>query len=128
MEKFELKQSLKEPRIVIDFKSGKIKITGRSTLNTPEQLYPRLIDIFQVYCNKPQAITHVLVDLEQYNVQSAKYIQEIITLLADLQKQQKSKVKIYWHYDPDDYGIIGDINYLSQQLNFKIKTIAYETI
>jgi hypothetical protein len=126
MEKFELKESIKIPRILIDYKRGKIRITGKSTLNNPDELYPRLIELFQLYIQNPQPITYVLIDLEFYNVESSKYLFTIIKTLIDLDKQKKSELKISWHYDPDDYWIIKDINKLSSDLNYKINAFAYE--
>lgn len=126
MEKFELKESIKIPRILIDYNKGKIRITGKSTLNNPSELYPRLIELFQLYIQKPQSVTYVLIDLEFYNEESAKYLFTIIEMLIDLDKQKKSQLKISWHYDPDDYWIIKDINRLSCKLDYNINTFAYE--
>ncbi|MBW6483078.1 MAG: hypothetical protein K0B10_08445 [Vicingaceae bacterium] len=39
MEKFELKESATTPRILINFKKGKIKLIGTSTLHNPEEFY-----------------------------------------------------------------------------------------
>lgn len=128
MEKFELKESVKVPRILIDYKKGEIKITGRSTLNNASEFYPRLIKLFQLYVINPQPVTYILIDLEYYNADSARHIFSIIKLLLELEKNNKSKVSITWHYDPDDYHIISDINALSSELNCKINAYAYETI
>jgi hypothetical protein len=126
MEKFELKESIKIPRILIDYKKGKIRITGKSTLKNPNELYPRLIELFQLYIQNPQPITYLLIDLEFYNAESSKYLFTIIEMLINLDKQKKSQLKISWHYDPDDYWIIKDINKLSSDLNYKINAFAYE--
>tara|TARA_R110001592_G_scaffold148165_3_gene372865 strand:- start:3885 stop:4271 length:387 start_codon:yes stop_codon:yes gene_type:complete len=126
MEKFELKESIKIPRILIDYKKGKIRITGKSTLTNPSELYPRLIELFQLYVNNPQPVTYLLIDLEFYNSESAKYLFSIIELLIGLEKENKSQLKISWHYDLDDYHIIRDINRLSDELNYKINAFAYE--
>ncbi len=128
MEKFELKESIKIPRILIDYKKGKIRITGKSTLNNPSELYPRLIEMFQLYISNPKPITYVLIDLEFYNTASAKYLFSIIKLLVQLDKDNKSELKISWYYDPDDYTIIGDINRLGKELSHPINAFAYELI
>lgn len=126
MEKFELKESIKIPRILIDYKKGKIRITGKSTLNNPNELYPRLIELFQLYIQNPQPITYVLIDLELYNPESAKYLFTIIEMLIALDKEKKSELKITWHYDPDDYSIIKDINQICNHSNYNINALAYE--
>ena len=126
MEKFELKESIKIPRILIDYKKGRIRISGKSTLTDPEELYPRLIELFQLYTNAPQSITYALIDLELYNTESSKYLFAIIEMLINLDKENKSELKISWHYDPDDYWVIKDINKLSYDLNYNINAIAYE--
>jgi SiaC family regulatory phosphoprotein len=126
MEKFELKESIKIPRILIDYKNGKIRITGKSSLNNPDELYPRLIDLFQLYIQNPQLVTYVLIDLEFYNAESAKYLFTIIEMLIALHQEKKSQLKITWHYDPDDYSIINDINKICNHLSYNINALAYE--
>ncbi len=126
MEKFELKESIKVPRILIDYKKGKIRIVGKSTLQNPNDLYPRLIELFQLYTQNPQPITYLLIDLEFYNPKSASYIFLIIEMLINLEKDNKSKLKISWHYAPEDYMVISDINKLCSKLNYKINAFAYE--
>lgn len=128
MEKFELKESVKVPRILIDYKKGEIKIIGRSTIQNPTEFYPRLLELFHLYCLNPQPETKILIDLEYYSDESAPYIFSIIKLLIELDTQKKSKITLVWDYDPDDYHIIKDINSLSSQLNFKINAYAYELI
>ncbi len=128
MDKFELKESVKVPQILIDYKKGKISLIGRSTLNNPEEFYPRILDLFQQYIDNPQESTHVLIDLEYYTEDSSIFIFEIIRMLDSLTKHKKSEVKLFWHFDPDDYGIIGDINRLSSMLVTKIHAIAYELV
>jgi len=126
MIKFELKESIKVPRILIDYKKGEIKLTGRSTLNNPQEFYPRIIELFKLYVENPKSETTVLIDLEYYNQESSTYLFEIISLLNSLNNEQKSNTRIFWHFDPDDYGIIGDINKLKAELNCNIIAIAYE--
>ncbi len=84
MEKFELKESIKVPRILIDYNNGDIKLTGRSTLNNPHEFYPRIMELFQLYVDKPKPKTNVLIDLEYYSKESATYLFEIIKMLSKL--------------------------------------------
>lgn len=128
MEKFELKESFKTPRILIDFERGLINITGRSSLENPQDLYPRINNIIQQYCENPKQTTNVLIDLEYYNEASANYLFEILHLLNNSSILNKSTLKIFWHYDPDDYGIIGDINKTQNILTCKVYAIAYELL
>lgn len=126
MEKFELKESIKIPRILIDYKKGEIKLTGRSTLSNPQEFYQRIIELFKLYVENPQPETNLLIDLEYYNQESSNYLFEIIALINSLAIEKKSNVRMFWHFDPDDYGIIGDINKLKAELNCNIIAIAYE--
>ena len=125
MEKFEIKESLKIPRILIDFDRGILNFIGRSTLENPQEFYPKIIDLIDQYINHPKPITKVLIDLEYYNALSAIYIFEILKKLDGLNSNNKSEVKILWHYDPDDYGIIGDINKAKTIINCNIFAIEY---
>lgn len=126
MEKFELKESVKVPQILIDYNTGNLKLIGRSTLENPKDFYPKIIELFKLYVENPQPKTNVLIDLEYYNLGSAEYIFEIINLLNSLSVENKSEVRIYWHFDPDDYGIIGDINKINTTLKCNVFAIEYE--
>jgi len=127
MEKFELKESVKVPRILIDYKKGEIKITGKSIIKNPSEFYPRLENLFKLYTANPQPLTYLLIDL-YYTPESRQYLFSIIKSLTELEKNNCSKVFISWHYDPDDYHIISDINKFSVDLNYKINAYAYEVI
>ncbi len=126
MQKFEIKESIKIPRILIDFERGVINFIGRSTLEKPEEFYPKIIDVINLYINSPQPTTKILIDLEYYNTKSAEYIFLILKKLDVLSQENKSEVKLFWHYDPDDYGIIGDINKIKPDLHCNIYAIEYE--
>ena len=126
MQKFEIKESIKIPRILIDFERGIINLIGRSTLEKPDEFYPKVIDVINLYINNPHQTTKVLVDLEYYNTKSAEYRFLILNRIDSLHKENKSEVKIFWHYDPDDYGIIGDINNLKATLQSNVYAIEYE--
>jgi hypothetical protein len=126
MEKFELKESIKVPRILIDYNKGELKLTGRSTLNNPQEFYPRIMELFQLYVDNPQPKTILLIDLEYYNKESSTYLFEIFKLISTLTIENKSELRIFWYFDPDDYGIIGDINRLKTELNCNIIAIEYE--
>ncbi|MBX2958446.1 MAG: SiaC family regulatory phosphoprotein [Flavobacteriales bacterium] len=126
MKKFELKESIKVPRILIDYTKGEIQLTGRSTINNTQEFYPRIMELFQLYVDNPKPKTKVLIDLEYYNKESATYLFEIIKMLSTLSEENKSETRIFWHFDPDDYGIIGDINKLKTELNCNITAIEYE--
>lgn len=126
MEKFEIKESIKIPRILVDFERGVINFTGRSTLEKPEEFYPKIIDVINQYISNSKQSTNVLIDLENYNDSSANYLFQILQLLDCLTKENKSELKIFWHYDPDDYGIIGDINKMKDTLTCNVYDLAYE--
>jgi hypothetical protein len=126
MQKFEIKETIKIPRILIDFERGVLNFIGKSTLDNPEYFYPKIIDVVNQYINTPKPFTNVLIDLEYYNAESAKYLFEIFKNLDNLTTEHKSEVKIFWHYDPDDFGIIGDINKIKTELKSNVFAIEYE--
>ncbi|MBI2280575.1 MAG: DUF1987 family protein [Bacteroidetes bacterium] len=128
MNKFEIKESAKIPRILIDFEHGIINFTGKSTLDNTKEFYPRIIDVVNQYINNPKHITNVLIDLEYYNAESAKYLFEILKNLDTLTTEHADEVKIFWHYDPDDYRIISDINKIKATLKCNVFAIEYELI
>ena len=126
MQKFEIKETIKIPRILIDFERGVLNFIGRSTLNNPEDFYPKIIDVVNQYINNPKSVTNVLIDLEYYNAESAKYLFEIFKNLDHLSTENRSVVQLFWHYDPDDFGIIGDINKIKTELKSNVFAIEYE--
>lgn len=126
MKKFEIKESIKIPKILVDFERGVINFIGKSTLEKPEEFYPKIIEVITQYVNNPKQTTNVLIDLEAYNDKSANYLFGILQQLDYLTKDNKSELKIFWHYDPDDYGIIGDINRMKETLTCNVYALAYE--
>lgn len=128
MQKFDIKESIKVPRILIDFERGVVNFIGRSTLEKPEEFYPKIIDVIDLYINTPQPITKILIDIEYYNSKSAEYLFLILKKLDVLSKENRSEVKVFWHYDPDDYGIISDINKIKNDLYCDVYAIEYELV
>lgn len=128
MEKFELKESATTPRVLINFKKGKIKLTGTSILVNPHDFYPKILKIAQQYFDNPQPITNVTIDLEYYHQNSFNYIFQFIELLIGLEKFKQSKLNLVWHYHPLDVGIIDDISLVSNTLDFKINAMSYELV
>ncbi|MGE0560925.1 MAG: SiaC family regulatory phosphoprotein [Flavobacteriales bacterium] len=128
MQKLDIKESIKVPRILIDFERGVVNFIGRSTLEKPEEFYPKIIDVIDLYINTPQPITKILIDIEYYNSKSAEYLFLILKKLDVLSKENRSEVKVFWHYDPDDYGIISDINKIKNDLYCDVYAIEYELV
>lgn len=128
MEKFELKESATTPRILINFKKGKIKLIGTSTLHNPEDFYPKILKIAQNYFDNPLKETKVTIDLEYYHQNSFNYIFQFVELIIGLEKFNRTKLKMVWHYHPHDKGIEEDIALISSTLNYHIPTMCYELV
>lgn len=128
MEKFEIKESATTPRVLINFKKGKIKLIGSSTLHNPEEFYPKVLNIAQKYFDNPHKETKVTIDLEYYHENSFNYIFQFIELLVGLEKFNQSKLNLVWHHHPLDEGIINDIDLISRSLTYKINVVSYELV
>ncbi|PIQ15045.1 MAG: hypothetical protein COW67_10530 [Flavobacteriales bacterium CG18_big_fil_WC_8_21_14_2_50_32_9] len=128
MEKFELKESATTPRILINFKKGKIKLIGTSTLHNPEEFYPKVLNIAQKYFDKPLEETKVTIDLDYYHQNSFNYIFQFIELIVGLEKFKRTKLKMMWHHHPLDQGIAEDIALISKTLDYQIPTMSYELV
>jgi hypothetical protein len=118
------KNDNKNPKLVFDLNNGIIKIIGRSTMKQPQEFYPSVISLIEEYCENPAEETKLIIDLEYYNILSSRYLLKIVDVLSNL--QHKHKIKISWHYNPDDIDIAKDIQLFSKIIRFDIKAIAYE--
>lgn len=116
----------KNPKFIFDLNSGIIKILGRSTMSHPHNYYPSVIKLIEEYAQNPEEETLLVIDLEYYNSLSARYLLRIVELVSRIEIKKNHRVKITWHFDPDDRGIENDIKLFSKIIQFKINAVAYE--
>ena len=100
-----IKGTVKTPEIILDKKSGKIELQGRSIPENAKQLYYPIIQWFNQYMKTPQAKTFIIFKLEYFNTASSKMIFELIGAVKQLKEEGKD-FKIEWHYLEDDDDIL----------------------
>lgn len=124
MEKIHLEGSKKTPEIILD-PAGEIQISGRSIHEDPAKFFEPLLHWVEEYSAVPIDVTTVNIKLEYFNSGSAKYILNILQLLAavdDLGKQ----LQINWHYEEGDDDILERGEYYASILDTNFNFIEYE--
>ena len=85
--------------------TGKIDISGRSIHEDPANFFDPLCEWIENYCQNPQEITSVNIELEYFNSGSARYILKILKRLGLLIDEGK-KLIVNWHYEEGDDDIL----------------------
>jgi len=86
MQKYELKQSSKSPKVVLDHESGEMFLGGRSIPDNALDLFGPMLDWAAKYVENPQKITKIVFNFEYYNTASSKSILEFLLIMNELQK------------------------------------------
>lgn len=128
MDKFEIKEDTNTPLVLINFKTGNIKLIGSSTHSKPEEFYPTILKMFKKYFENPAKTTKVLIDLDYYNDTSFNYIFQLVELIVGLEKFNRTQLNLEWYCHPEDRGILDDITMISYQLQYPIKVLTYELV
>ena len=128
MDKFEIKEDTNTPFVLINFKTGNIKLIGSSTHSKPEEFYPTILKQLKHYFEQPQIATKVLIDLDYYNDASFNYIFQLVELIVGLEKFNRTALYLEWYCHPEDRGILDDITMISNNLQYPIKVLTYELV
>ena len=124
MERIQLEGSKKTPEIIFD-PSGAIQITGRSIHEDPAKFFDPLLAWVEDYLSSPEDVTTVNIKLEYFNSGSAKYILNILQLLATVENLNK-QLQINWHYEEGDDDILERGEYYASILDTNFNFIEYE--
>ncbi|PWH86377.1 DUF1987 domain-containing protein [Brumimicrobium oceani] len=101
MEKFELKASAHTPYIHFNAQSGEMIIQGRSISQPDEDFWAPVLKWFYAYAAAPHKTTHVIFNLEYFNISSSKQILFLLHKLNDL-LEEGHDVHVEWRYTEDD--------------------------
>ena len=85
------------PRILLDKKSGKFEISGRSLPEDSAEFYEPVLQWLREYSGDPNPATDFTFNLDYSNTASSKFIHEILLVL-----QKISNAKVTWCYHKDD--------------------------
>ena len=117
MNKYFLEQTAKTPFIEFEPQSGTFEMKGKSIPENSKVFYEQMFVWLDAYVLSPAAITTFDIQLDYFNTSSAKCIIDIFKRLELIEKNNKGKVVINWHYNEDD----GDMQEAGQDYQSVIK-------
>lgn len=91
----------KTPGINFDPSTGIFSIKGKSIPDDAESFYSTVLNWFDDYLMRPNAITEVSIDLEYFNISSSKRLLFLLYKLNDL-NSGKYDARIKWMYNEED--------------------------
>ena len=97
---------------------GRLKISGRSIPEDPTQFYDQLFEWIYFYCQEPNDITTLDIELEYFNSGSSKAILHILRALVDISKKGK-RLSVNWYYEEGDDDLMERGEYYESILEFK---------
>lgn len=93
------------PGIVLDKENNRFEITGKACPENMEEFYAPVFKWLDSYLEDPNDETVFHINLKYYNTASSKALLKILQKLEKIQIKNK-KVKVVWHYDPDDEELL----------------------
>ena len=117
MELFFSEQTAKTPFIQFDPKSVKFDMKGKSIPENSKVFYSNMFDWLDKYTAQPMPVTNFDIQLDYFNTSSAKCIIDLFKKLESIEKNDKGKVIINWHYNEDD----GDMQEAGQDYQSIVK-------
>jgi hypothetical protein len=85
----------------ISFKSGKLRIMGRSIPSDSRRLYDPLFHVLYLYSQDPEENTEIEIQLEYLNSDSNRSLMNLLILAEKLHRRGKNVV-IKWFYKNND--------------------------
>lgn len=105
MRKFELKEAVTTPYVLLNADTGEIKIEGRSIPENVIDFYYPILSWINDYVKEPKDTTTVSFKLEYFNTSSSKRLFDIMKKVETIALQPEKKVIINWYYEEDDEDI-----------------------
>jgi len=109
----EIEGSENSPKVILNFKEGKIEITGESYPENTFDFYQPILAWLYDYFNAPQKITTVDLNLLYFNSSTVQVLFEIFDIFQE--KREETKLIINWHYDKDDIDWQDDFHYFAEE-------------
>ena len=88
----------------INFKTGKIEISGRSIPENSVEFYKPMLEWLTEYIEKPDEKTEINIMLEYFNTSSSKCLLDIFKKFETLHRTHK--IVINWCYEEDDEDML----------------------
>ena len=109
------------PKACFDKEQNTFSLSGRSIPENAIDIYAPIIDWWHQYMQNPNPETTIDMNFEYINSSSMK---QIARLIAMLDKVEKSKINIRWHYNSDDTDSKMQAERLAKMVKFPIVLIA----
>lgn len=109
------------PEVTLDKAKGTFRISGWSHPEDAINFYTPIFEWMNGYAGSPNADTTFNFHFQYYNTATAKQIFRLISLLEEVAK--KSKTKIKWHYEMDDTDMLASGERFS-----KMSTVPFEFV
>lgn len=109
------------PNFCFDKEKNLFSISGRSIPENALDVYAPIINWWQQYIQDPNPETSIDMNFEYINSSSMK---QIARLIAILDKVEKSKINIRWHYNTDDVDSKMQAERLAKMVKFPIILVA----
>jgi hypothetical protein len=117
MEAYFSEQTAKTPFIQFDSQTGKFEMKGKSIPENSKVFYTNMFEWLDKYITQPVALTTLDIQLDYFNTSSAKCVIDLFKKLESIEKNNKGKVIINWHYNEDD----GDMQEAGQDYQSIVK-------
>jgi hypothetical protein len=105
MLKFELKETIITPYVLLDGDKGIIRIEGRSIPENVIDFFQPILNWIDRYSKEPCNSTVVDFKLEYFNTSSSKRIFDIMKKVEAISMIEGKKVAMTWYYEEDDEDI-----------------------
>jgi hypothetical protein len=93
------------PLIDFNYKTGILKVEGRSIPEDPGEFYDKIFNWVDDYFKKPQKLTKIFLQLEYINSGSSKYILGLLKLVKNRYLHGNECI-INWYYEEDDEALL----------------------
>lgn len=90
------------PGVILDKVSNEFKFYGKSLPEDVEEFYRPILMWLKTYAEMPLTETKVVFEMEYVNTASSKRIFDVLSLLKEIENNEKGSVKVVWKFSEDD--------------------------
>jgi hypothetical protein len=105
MNKFELKETITTPYVLLDANIGKLTFEGRSIPENVIDFFQPILKWIDEYSKEPLSHTEVNFKFEYFNTSSSKRIFDVMKKVEAIHINSGQAVTINWYYEEDDEDI-----------------------
>lgn len=113
------------PMVILDKQENKFEITGKSLPEDVTEFYGPIFNWLEEYVRDPHDETVVEMNIEYFNSASHKAINQVLEILAQLQKAGK-KILIKWYFLREDDDMLESGHDYADLTGLNFEYIGYE--